>query len=119
MQIQGRFTIFIYSMLLLCSNKLMSQATQCPANIDFEFGNFTNWKCFTGTVYQQADSNIVTTTPSGPIVDRHTIFDSSSKGLLDHYGNFPVLCPNGSNYSIKLGNNLVGRQAERISYSFK
>src|SRR6188768_206553 len=106
MQIQGRVTNFIFSMLLLCSNKLMSQASQCPPNIDFEFGNFTNWKCFTGSVYQQADSNIVTVSLSGPVADRHSIFNSSSAGMLDPYGNFPVLCPNGSNYSIKLGNNL-------------
>lgn len=97
----------------------MSQASQCPPNIDFEFGNFTNWKCFTGTVYQYTDTNIVSATLSGPVADRHTIFDSNSAGVLDPYGNFPVLCPNGSNYSVKLGNNLVNRQAERISYSFK
>ncbi|MGZ5190571.1 MAG: PKD domain-containing protein [Flavisolibacter sp.] len=119
MQIQGRFTSIIYSMLLLYGNAAMSQATQCPPNIDFEFGNFTNWKCFTGTVYQQGDSNFVIAGLSGPVENRHTIYNSSSAGVMDQYGNFPVLCPNGSGYSIKLGNNFVNRQAERISYSFK
>jgi gliding motility-associated-like protein len=36
----------------------------------------------------------------------------------DPYGGFPVLCPNGSGHSIKLGNSTGGGQAEGISYEF-
>jgi gliding motility-associated-like protein len=39
-------------------------------------------------------------------------------GLRDYYGGFPVMCPNGSNYSVKLGNNTGGAQAEGLSYEF-
>src|SRR5687767_8439213 len=118
MQIKGRL-IILYSLVILYSHLAMSQVSQCPPNIDFESGNFDNWNCYTGTALQQRDSNIVIASFSGPVYDRHTIYDKSSAGILDPYGNFPVLCPNGSNNSIKLGNNLVNRQAERISYSFK
>lgn len=39
-------------------------------------------------------------------------------GTLDPYGNFPVVCPNGSGHSIRLGNNSAGREAEGVSYDF-
>ena len=35
---------------------------------------------------------------------------------LDPYGNFPVVAPNGGMYSLKLGNNSTGRQAENARY---
>ncbi|MGI4729922.1 MAG: gliding motility-associated C-terminal domain-containing protein, partial [Janthinobacterium lividum] len=37
---------------------------------------------------------------------------------LDPYGKFPMTCPNGSLYSLKLGNDGTGAQAERVSYTF-
>jgi gliding motility-associated-like protein len=44
---------------------------------------------------------------------------AANAGELDEYGGFPVVCPNGSGYSIRLGNNLPGTQAEGVSYQFK
>jgi gliding motility-associated-like protein len=119
MAITGRFKHFLFCIIsILFGNMLLAQADQCPANIDFEFGDFTNWTCYTGSVTQQNGVNIVLVTPSGPVSGRHTLIDNSSAGLVDPYGGFPVLCPNGSGYSIKLGNNQTSRQAERVSYSF-
>ncbi len=42
----------------------------------------------------------------------------SSKAQLDPYGNFPVVCPFGGNYSVKLGNENTGADAEGVSYTF-
>ncbi|HEX8356512.1 MAG TPA: hypothetical protein VF610_03835, partial [Segetibacter sp.] len=42
----------------------------------------------------------------------------SSKTKTDPYGNFPVVCPFGGNYSVKLGNDATGGEAEGISYTF-
>lgn len=102
-----------------------SQQTQddCPSNIDFELGSFANWQCYTGTASVVGSgasavntmSNIVL---SGPQVSRHTIISASTTPAMDPYGNFPVLCPNGSGYSVKLGNNSSSSQAERIRYTF-
>ena len=39
-------------------------------------------------------------------------------GVTDFYGGFPVLCPNGSGHSVKLGNNQGGAQADGLSYEF-
>ncbi len=43
---------------------------------------------------------------------------AANSGGVDPYGGFPVNCPNGSGYSIRLGNNSGGGQAEGISYEF-
>lgn len=113
----SRLKQFLYCLLLiLCSRTSSAQGVACPANLDFEFGNFQNWQCFTGSAVLTGGSNVITVNPSVPVYSRHTII--SSPGGLDLYGNFPTLCPNGSGYSIKLGNNSSNRQAERVSYTF-
>lgn len=44
--------------------------------------------------------------------------NTATAGGVDPYGGFPINCPNGSGYSIRLGNDLGGGQAEGISYEF-
>lgn len=78
----------------------------CPTNIDFELGNFTNWKLFTGTCCA------INTPTSGIVAGRHTITSGTAN---DPYGGFPIVSP-GGNYSLKLGNNSTGAQAERAKY---
>ncbi len=46
------------------------------------------------------------------------MYSSNPGDGLDEYGGFPKNCPNGSGYSIKLGNNEAGTQAEGVSYDF-
>ncbi|MCC7030212.1 MAG: hypothetical protein IT257_07900 [Chitinophagaceae bacterium] len=50
-----------------------------------------------------------------PLPDRHAL--QTGNGT-DSYGLFPVVAPGGGNYSIKLGNDLSGSQAEKASYTF-
>ncbi len=107
---------FIFVLLFLQNTKVIAQ--NCPTNIDFESGNFEQWTCLTGSVSQGGGVNTIFLNPSGgPIGDRHTIFPSGT-GQLDPFGSFPVTCPNGSGYSIKLGNNRGGAEAEGVSYEF-
>ena len=90
----------------------------CPPNIDFEKGNFTNWICYTGTVSAAGGTNTMYLNPSGgPTPNQHTMY-SAPTNEVDYFGGFPVLCPNGSGHSIRLGNNTGGGQAEGISYEF-
>lgn len=97
--------------LLLAS---MRTFAQCPPNIGFEDGTFNNWQCYIGTV---GTDGTVSVDLSSPTAGRHTIY--SKKDLsLDPYGHFPVSCPNGSNYSIRLGNSGTGKQAERVAYTY-
>lgn len=91
------------------SPKLKAQL--CPENIGFENGNFLNWKLFTGSVSSSSISLVENTLP---VASRHSI--QNSKIALDLYGKFPVVPKNGGNYTVKLGNNGTGAQAEKISY---
>lgn len=88
-------------------------AAQCPPNIDFEMGDFTGWQCLTGIF-----NGTTTVAPTAPIPGRHDIISAATVPTRDPWGNFPVLCPNGSNYSIKLGVNTTGTFADGVSYTF-
>lgn len=77
-------------------------------------GTFDNWQCVAGNIDLTGK---ITTSPTTPIDNRHKIYPKSSKEL-DKYGAFPVVSPNGSNYSIKLGNDSTGAQVDGVSYTF-
>lgn len=112
---------FIPSVVLFgCFNFIafLSLSQSCPPNIDFETGTFNGWTCYTGNTAAIAGQNVISLSPSGgPSNSHHTIY-SANTGERDPYGNFPVSCPNGSGYSVKLGNNFGGGESEGISYEF-
>ncbi len=111
------FTLLSAFLYLLLVN---ATAQNCPPNIDFENGDFSNWQCFTGFTYVGASGqNVIDLSPSAPISDRHELISSATAQPLDYYGNFPKLCPYGGNYSVKLGNDGMGAQAEGMSYTFQ
>jgi gliding motility-associated-like protein len=101
-------------LFLLISADALSQAL--PVNIGFEQGSLNGWNCRAGLI--DADGNLKLS-DSQPIEDRHKMLTLVKDGAQkDPYGNFPILCPNGSNYSIRLGNAEVNSQAESIYYTF-
>src|SRR5215203_122818 len=102
---------------LICLCYFTSNAQSCPTNIDFENGTFSGWTCHIGSVAAVNGQNVISVYESGPIDNRHTMYDANS-GILDQYGGFPVNCPNGSGHSIRLGNNTPGTEAEAVSYEF-
>ena len=96
-----------------------SQAQVCPPNIDFEKGNFSGWTCYTGTVgHVNGQNQMYLYNSNGPVQGQHTIFPRSANPVMDEYGDFPVNCPNGSGYSVRLGNDMGGTEAEGLSYEF-
>jgi gliding motility-associated-like protein len=109
--------LFVF-LLLFIEERSFSQNTNCPPNIDFELGDFSNWDCFTGSTFVQNGNNVISLFPSPPTPGRHEIITAANSGL-DPYGNFPTLCPYGGNNSVKLGNNSTSSQAEGISYTFQ
>lgn len=112
-----RFRSVFFAILTACISHF-SYSQDCPPNIDFENGTFDNWTCYAGGVAAVNGSNLITLSPlPGPSPSQHKIFSSSS-GMRDPYGGFPVTCPNGSGYSVKLGNDMGGAGAEGISYEF-
>lgn len=98
-----------------------SVPTSCPNNLDVETGTFANWHCFTGMAVLNTATmlnSVIGVSETAPLTGRHQIINKSSSPAADFYGNFPRLCPNGSKYSIQLGNSSTGSQAESITYSF-
>ncbi len=104
-----------YFLLILTLTIANTAFAQCPPNIDFELGDFSNWACFTGRLISPSNLSL---NPSAPIANRHTINRSVPGSGLDPFGFFPVDCPNGSGYSVRLGNSSGGGEAEGISYTF-
>src|SRR5665647_1229662 len=106
-----------YLIWLILSGFITSQtfSQQCPPNIGFETGTFDNWDCSAGFILRDGTLNL---SPTSPIPNRHTIIPNSYPQDLDPYGGFPVNCPNGSGYSVRLGNSIAGGQAEGMSYTF-
>jgi gliding motility-associated-like protein len=88
---------------------------QCPPNIGFEDGTFDHWTSYIG--YVNPDGTVAVDAVSGPVPNRQTLISKDAPGF-DTFGHFPVNCPNGSKYSIRLGNSDTGRQAERVSYDY-
>ena len=116
-----RFYIFKSPLAGLCSCLLFltGHSQNCPPNIDFETGTFANWSCYTGGTAAVNGENVITLYPSSPTYDRHTMYSyPADAGEMDYFGHFPVLCPNGSRHSIRLGNPVAGTQAEGVSYQF-
>jgi gliding motility-associated-like protein len=93
-------------------------AQSCPVNIDFETGTFANWTCWLGRTSAVGDQNVISLNKiSGPVNGHHTMY-SNNNSQVDPFGGFPVLCPNGSGHSIRLGSTEAGGQAEGVSYDF-
>ncbi len=105
--------IYLFVLFLLISFGALGQ-TSTP-NIGFEDGSFNHWECFVGFIDSAGNINV---TSSANIYDRHTMIGAESAGITDPYGKFPVLCPNGSKHSIRLGNSDTAKQAERVTYTF-
>jgi PKD repeat protein len=91
-------------------------AADCPNNLGFENGSFTNWNCYIGSVDSVGQTNVITLNPSAPTANRHTLIPRATPSALDPYGLFPTNPPDGSNFCVKLGNTRVGAEAEGIRY---
>jgi gliding motility-associated-like protein len=115
---KGRLTCILLLpaiLFFMATGKAQIVGGGCPDNIGFENGSFQKWECFAGKI---STAGIINLSPTSPIDGRHTIFQNTVPQQKDPYGDFPVNCPNGSNYSIRLGNNLTGSEAESVSYTF-
>ena len=104
-------TLFTPILLLIITGSL----AQCPDNIGFEKGSFQNWVIYDGKI-SSANGAILT-----DVVDssnRVTILKNTYPQTVDPFGEFPVNSPNGSNYSIKLGDTSGMWHAQTVSYTF-
>ncbi|MDP1764983.1 MAG: gliding motility-associated C-terminal domain-containing protein [Sediminibacterium sp.] len=112
-RMQRKFMPWLLSSV--CLFQAMISIAQCPVNIGFEAGNFNYWQCGIGNISRTGEITVI---PSTPSPGRHTLNDVSTPQVMDPYGDFPINCPNGSGYSIRLGNKETKNQAEQVSYTF-
>lgn len=112
-------TLYLFIGILTLPITILSQS--CPVNIGFEKATMENWKCYIGDIVS-SDSihgpNLQLSRTGGAIYDRHTIYKNTGNTERDYFGDFPVSCPNGSNYSVRLGNSAGGAQGEKLVYTF-
>lgn len=99
--------------MLIISVNTRAQTVLCPPNLDFEEGNYNGWTFQTGYV----NTFGITWSFTGQVNDRHTLIPKALNQT-DFYGGFPQVCPNGGNYSLRLGNSSSGSEAESASYTY-
>jgi gliding motility-associated-like protein len=106
---------FLYVLLFVCCRSHAQQ--NCPPNLGFENGDFDHWDLFSG--YIDASGNI-SVSPTSQTGSKHVMLRRVASGApeYDIYGNFPVNSPNGSLYSIRLGNAFTGREVDQLQYTF-
>ena len=102
---------FGFLFLLLLTLHAFSQSA-CPPNIGFENGSFNNWELFSGFISNNGNINVRPGSRTQTLL-RNTPFPET-----DPYGHFPVVSPNGSQYSVKIGDDSPDNKAERLSYTF-
>lgn len=114
-----RLQLSVFTGLLLVICHYSGKAQICPPNIDFETGTFDGWTCYTGTTLVIGNTNEISLqNAGGPVFNRHTMYSRAAGTSVDPYGGFPTVCPNGSGYSVRLGNNTAGTEAEGLAYEF-
>jgi gliding motility-associated-like protein len=109
---------FPLAVWFLFISPVINGQSACPDNIDFESGTYRNWQCSIGAVTEDNGQNVITLQNCPPEPGRHSLIDFNTAGF-DYYGGFLEACPYGGRYSIKLGNDNVGNEAEGISYTFQ
>ncbi|MEN9523420.1 MAG: hypothetical protein RL065_1797, partial [Bacteroidota bacterium] len=113
----------IVFLLVLVNSYFNKTKAQCPPNIDFEYGDFSNWAYGygnTNSLYPTQSTPIPfglrDTTPITPL--KVQIITPFTTPLNDPYGGFPILCPNGSGSSVRLGNDYIGAEEDALQYKF-
>jgi gliding motility-associated-like protein len=88
---------------------------QCPDNIGFDKGNFSGWVTSKGKIDMVG---AFTLTAGSPDFEQHRIFKTGVPEEFDRLTGMPVISPNGSNYSLRLGDVDGGAEIEQVSYQF-
>lgn len=78
-------------------------------DLGLEQNLFSGWNLYTGSCCP------INTTTQGLVANRHSI---TSGITIDSFGNFPIVCPQGGNHSLKLGNDSAGNQAESAIFTY-
>jgi gliding motility-associated-like protein len=98
-------------LVIIIGSLLSHLQAQCPDNIDFELGDFSNWTGLTGSCC--ATPQVFT---PGIVNGRHTIM--TGPGVDPNVPLVPLISPNGGSYSVRLGNDLTGGEVDILRTTF-
>jgi hypothetical protein len=82
------YTVTVLVGFLLC----FTSAAQCPPNIDFEKGDFSNWTAYTGTVSAATGQNVISLSTTGIVfgTGQHEMFSRvNNANDRDQFWRFP------------------------------
>lgn len=94
-----------------------TNAQLCPPNLNFSMGDFSNWACGRGKPV--GVGNTLTHQWADEVQDptRHRLIRRDT-AKTDYYGGFSTANPAGERYSVRLGNDFTGADAEYLRYTF-
>ncbi|MDR1793307.1 MAG: gliding motility-associated C-terminal domain-containing protein [Bacteroidales bacterium] len=111
---------FLIAIIAFTVGWMLATQAQCP-NIDFSYGNLSNWQCFHGnsTAVQNQNTPVF---PVMPMPDNHVVLSlsqlMSSNELYDELCPLLKKVPDGFMYSLKLGNyNPATQDADAVEYT--
>jgi gliding motility-associated-like protein len=105
------FRTFVSATIIIfaCNFNASSQPIGLCPNLDFELGNFSYWTGSVGTCCP------ISTLSPGLVGGRHTIMTGA--GFDPHsLGQIPLVPPGFGSYTVRIGNDNTGSQAEEMSY---
>ncbi len=120
------FLALLFVLAGMSPENVFAQLIPCPYNIDWETGDSTGWTAAYGGGPGSVPGGVVT----GPVTNQPTTITTPVAGFSartrimnttmgnDFYGGFPVVCPNGGNYSIKVGDSLITNGAAKVQFTF-
>ena len=103
----SHFVLAVFFVLMFTQSR--GQNVSACSNADFEMGNFSGWQAQAGICCP------INTSPSGFIPGRHSIMTGIATDP-NTCGNVTVVAPGGL-YSARIGNDQIGAEAEKLSYS--
>lgn len=91
----------------------MVYSQQGCQNGDFESGNFSNWKCYTGTLPGAVYTEVQ------PVQGRHTMINDPTLIDTNTCNQLTMIAPSGSGgaYGVRLGNYYGRKQTEKLEYT--
>ncbi len=103
----------LIAFVLIFSVVRSSAQSACPPNIGFEEGTFNHWEMSWGDT-SPTDGKITLHSGRGVL---NLIMNNGGTVPTDPLGGFPVISPNGSKYSLKIGDERPSASADQVAYN--
>ena len=108
---------FLLILITCLTATAFGQSTACDPNMDFENGNAAHWNFFHGSFTSTSTTPVPSSINTPETVSPGNSFLTVTSGSgVDAYGHFPIVAPDGGSYSMKLGTDQTGYQADKAEF---